>query len=116
MSWIWWRAIEMSVCLAVAAIELKFHVYERTAATARQLRSEKARVGLRTVLYTAVATVGILAVSLETIAKSETRGTGALVMVGFLLVVSFVVATIQTASEKRPAEETVPEGGAETTS
>jgi len=106
MNGIWWSVIEASLGLMVVAVELRFRVYRRTAATARQLRSEKARVGLRTVLYTAVATVGLLVVGLETIAKSEAPVTGALVWVGVHLVGAFVVATIQTASEERPAEET----------
>ncbi|MCS3860055.1 hypothetical protein [Salinibacter ruber] len=100
MDWIWWTTIEMALGLMVAAVELKFRVYERTAATARHLRSEKARVGLRTVLYTVVAAVGMLVLNLEVIARSEAPGTGALVMLMLLLVGAFVVATIQTASEE----------------
>lgn len=100
MSWIAWRALEVSLGLVVVAINLTFRIYERTAARARQLRSEKARVGLRKVLYTVVATVGLLVVGLETIAKSEAPVTGALVWIGVHLVVSFVAAMIQTASEE----------------
>ncbi|MBB4091431.1 hypothetical protein [Salinibacter ruber] len=100
MSWIWWMAIEVSFGLVVMAINLKFRIYERTAATARHLRSEKARVGLRTVLYTVVAAVGMLFLNLEVIARSEAPDAGALVMLVLLLVGAFVLATIQTASEE----------------
>lgn len=114
MSWVWWSVIEVSLGLAAAAVELQFRVYRRVAAMARQLRSEKARVGLRTGLYTAVATVGLLVVGLENITKSEAPVTGALVWIGFHLVVSFVVAMIQTSSEERPA--TASKRGAEASS
>ncbi|MBB4070687.1 hypothetical protein [Salinibacter ruber] len=73
-------------------------------------------MGLRTVLYAVVAAVGMLVLNLEVIARSEAPGTGALVMLVLLLVGAFVVATIQTASEERPAEETAWEGGTEPTS
>ena len=93
-------AIEVSFGLVVMAINLKFRIHERTAATARHLRSEKARVGLRTVLYTVVAAVGMLLLNLEVIARSEAPDAGALVMLVLLLVGAFVLATIQTASEE----------------
>ena len=100
MSWIWWMAIEVSFGLVVMAINLKFRIYERTAATARHLRSEKARVGLRWVRCTGVAAVGMLVLNLGVLARSAAPGTGALVVLVLLRVGAFVVATIQTASEE----------------
>lgn len=110
MSELWWLAIEVFLLFAVLGANEYFRIWRRTEAKARQLRSEKARVGLRTALYSAVVAIGMLIFGIEAIIQSSERCTSALVALAVILLGSFVAATLKTASETSPSEEVAPEG------
>jgi hypothetical protein len=99
MDWTWQFAIQLISALAVGLITARFRLWKRTEEAARQLRSEKARVGLRTVLYAVAATVSLLIFGLAPIVESDTRGSSALVALTLILLGSFVAAALKTSGE-----------------
>lgn len=110
MDWLWdwlfWTAVECALLLVAVVANLRLRLWERTEAKARTLSSEKARVGLRTLLYTSVAAAGMLIFGIKSIVQSKELVTSSLIALLLLLLGSFVVATLKTAGESYPDKET----------
>lgn len=95
--------IATGVPIAAWFLSKRFHLSERVETRIRRrTRSEKVRVGLRTLVYTIVAGVCVFLVALEEIIRSAELATPLPVIIGLILFFSFVGATVKTSGEDLP--------------
>lgn len=100
--------VEAVLLVSVLAADHWLRLSERVAEQIRRLASEKARVGVRTLLYSLVVGAYLFIFGFEDIVEDRRLGTPVPVIVAILLVGSFVVATLRTAGETPPARQTPP--------
>jgi len=108
MDWIGGSVVEVVLLVSVLVADHWLRLSERIAERVRRLASEKARVGVRTLLYSLVVGAYLFIFGFEDIVEDERLGTPAPVIVAILLVGSFVVATLRTAGETPSAQQTPP--------